>query len=89
MSNRILHSRIINIHDIEERWNRATTFIPRAGEIVVYDVDDQHTYPRFKLGDGVTSVVNLPFSTDLAIEAFFGEHDGVIHLNGGNIKEYE
>lgn len=76
------------MHDVEERWNMALTFIPKAGEIIVYDVDSTHLYPRFKVGDGVTSVVDLPFSMDIAIQTFFGGQDGVIKLNGGNIKDY-
>lgn len=88
MSNNTIHARIVSMHDVEERWNQAVTFIPRAGEIIVYDVDTKHLYPRFKIGDGITSVVDLPFSIDLAIETFFGESNGVIRLNGGNIKDY-
>lgn len=88
MFNSTIHARVINIHDTEERWNQAVTFIPRAGEIVVYDADTKHVYPRFKIGDGITSVIDLPFSVDLAIETFFGSTDGVIRLNGGNITDY-
>lgn len=89
MSESTLHARIINIHDVEYNWNRAATFIPRAGEIVVYDVDQEHTYPRFKIGDGKTSVVDLPFTLDTTISDFFGTASEVIYLNGGNIKDYD
>lgn len=88
MADKTLHARIINIHDTEQNWNQAKTFVPRAGEIVVYDVDEQHTYPRFKMGDGTTSVVDLPFTLDATISDFFGGSSGVIYLNGGNIKDY-
>lgn len=89
MSDKILHARIINIHDVEYNWNHATTFIPRSGEIVVYDVDQTHPYPRFKMGDGKTSVVDLPFTLDATISDFFGGASGVVYLDGGNIREYE
>ena len=56
-----LVGRIIHKHDIEENWNKATGFIPKQGEIIVYDIDDNYTYERFKIGDGNTTVVNLPF----------------------------
>lgn len=88
MANNTIHARVINMHDVEERWSQAVTFIPRAGEIIVYDVDDKHLHPRFKIGDGTTSVVDLPFSIDTAVETFFGESNGVIYLDGGNIKDY-
>lgn len=48
-------------HDIEANWSRAAAFIPMAGELVVYDPDENYAYARLKVGDGVTSVVNLPF----------------------------
>lgn len=88
MSNKTIQARIVNMHDVEERWNQAVTFVPRAGELIVYDVDNNHSFPRFKIGDGKTAVVSLPFATDLAIQAFFNAVDGVIRLNGGNIKDY-
>jgi hypothetical protein len=56
-----LVGRIIHKHDIEENWNKATGFIPKQGEIIVYDIDDNYNYERFKIGDGNTTVINLPF----------------------------
>ena len=88
MSNNILRARLINIHDVEYNWNRATTFIPRAGEVVVYDVDENHSYPRFKIGDGRRSVVELPFALEDTIRDFFGEDSGVVYLDGGRIGDY-
>ena len=41
--------------DTLENWNKAKNFIPKKGEIIVY-ID-----MGMKLGDGVTSVNNLPF----------------------------
>ena len=60
-----LSTRIKNKHDTEAHWNSATNFIPLDGEIIVYDVDSSHPYPRYKVGDGNTVVTNLPFSTDV------------------------
>lgn len=56
-----LLGRIIHKHDIEENWDKATGFIPQQGEIIVYDIDDNYEYERFKIGDGKTTVINLPF----------------------------
>ena len=56
-----LNSRIINKHDIETNWLKATNFVPKQGELIVYDIDDKYTYQRFKIGDGVTKVNDLPF----------------------------
>ena len=53
--------RIAQKHDTEANWNKAKTFIPKKGEIIIYDTDASHNYERMKIGDGSTSVVNLPF----------------------------
>ena len=64
-----INTRIQNKHDIEANWNKATGFIPLAGEIIVYDPDENYDYPRFKIGDGTTNVINLPFATkDLPVD---------------------
>ena len=57
-----ISSRIINKHDIEANWDKAINFIPKAGEIIVYDRDETYDYERIKIGDGETAVVNLPFA---------------------------
>jgi hypothetical protein len=59
----IKNGRIINKHDTEANWNKATGFIPYQGEVIVYDVDEYYSYERFKIGDGVTAVTALPFSS--------------------------
>ena len=64
--------RILLKNDIEANWLKATAFIPREGELIIYsaekDTDELPTnrtyrikYPRFKAGDGITNVIDLPF----------------------------
>ena len=67
MSERIINSRIIQKHDTEENWLKAVNFIPKKGEIIVYDIDSTYTQERFKIGDGATLVTNLPFQKGAAI----------------------
>ena len=57
------NTRIQHKHDVEANWLKATTFAPKAGELIIYDIDATHSSPRFKVGDGTTLVTNLPFST--------------------------
>ena len=66
MSEKLLKTRIVHKHDIEERWNEKDTFIPKQGEIIVYDRDEQYSYERMKVGDGITSISELPFVTRLS-----------------------
>lgn len=61
MNEKYLASRIAQKHDIEANWNKVVDFIPMRGEIIVYDIDANYDYERMKIGDGATTVVNLPF----------------------------
>ena len=49
-------------HDTEANWQKATGFIPKMGELIVYDIDSTYGYERFKIGDGATNVNSLPFA---------------------------
>lgn len=60
----ILNTRIIQKHDSQANWDKATTFVPKAGEIIVYDADATNTKPRIKIGNGTSSVSALPFITN-------------------------
>lgn len=64
MANQEFYSRIIHKHDIEENWIKAVNFIPKQGEIIIYDKDDNYGYERMKIGDGVSKVNDLPFNLD-------------------------
>ena len=73
---KILNARLQQKHDIPANWEKST-LIPLAGEIIVYDdryIDSGNnevivaTAVRYKIGDGITPVNELPFadSTELA-----------------------
>ena len=61
MAEKNLNARIIHKHDTEENWLKSS-FIPKQGEIIIYDIDSSHSYERIKVGDGTTNVNNLPFA---------------------------
>lgn len=60
MSNKNLRARVVHMHGSEQRWSELS-FIPQKGEIIVYDADNNHSAPRFKIGDGLLTAANLPF----------------------------
>ena len=62
MAEKSLNTRIIHKHDTEANWNKATNFIPKQGEFIIYDEDSSHSYKRIKIGDGTTTVINLAFT---------------------------
>lgn len=57
-------NRIIHKHDTEINWKKAINFIPKKGEIIIYDADDKVNYQRLKIGDGITVISDLPFYED-------------------------
>lgn len=56
-----IKTRIQLKNDTEENWNKATSFIPLKGELIIYLTDEAHPFSRLKVGDGVTPVTELPF----------------------------
>lgn len=56
-----IEARISHKIDTEENWNKAVNFIPLKGELIIYNIDASHPEHRFKIGDGITTVINLPF----------------------------
>ena len=62
MEEKIIKAKIINKHDTEENWSKAS-FIPKRGEFIIYDPDATHTRSRIKVGDGVRTLSELPFSS--------------------------
>ena len=97
-----IYTRIQHKHDTEANWNIKETFVPLAGELIVYDMDGEHNYPRFKVGDGTTTIKNLPFHTIEAEDIHFGENiiittavgnitlengQGIIPSAGKNLKQ--
>lgn len=70
MADKIFNGRIIHKNDIEENWKKAVNFVPKKGEIIVYNAKDETeavgeaNKPRVKIGDGITNVNDLPFAID-------------------------
>lgn len=60
MAEKRLNARIIHKHETEANW-LLSSLIPMQGELIVYDVDENHSYERIKIGDGVQNVNDLPF----------------------------
>ena len=64
MSDKTFPVRVIMKHDTQANWALATNFIPKKGEVIVYEdyyVSGNTTVPGIKIGDGTTNVNSLPF----------------------------
>ena len=75
MSEKIFNTRIQLKHDTEANWGKAINFIPKAGEIIIYDTDENYNYARLKSGDGVTAINSLSFSTAGALQSDWEQHN--------------
>lgn len=56
-----IFTRVVHTHDLAENWQKNPDFVPMRGEFIVYDIDEKYAYERFKIGDGITTVAELPF----------------------------
>ena len=56
-----IKARLQQKHDIEANWNLAPNFVPKQGELIVYDPDENYNYSRVKIGDGISTANELPF----------------------------
>ena len=68
-----INTRIQLKNDIEANWLKAVNFIPKLGELIIYNAEKEGDelpegrdyrieYPRFKVGDGQNNVNILSFS---------------------------
>ena len=71
MAEKTLNTRILHKHDTSANWSSALNFVPKKGEIIVYDdyatINDGGNIsyvPGVKIGDGTTRVNALKFVTD-------------------------
>lgn len=59
MADKNLKARIVNKNGTSAEWEKATSFVPKKGELILYtDLN------KIKIGDGITKVNDLPFVTD-------------------------
>lgn len=86
MAEKNIKSRIIHKHEKESDWLLATNFIPKQAEVIVYDIDDNYSYERIKIGDGVQNVNDLPFYTgsweNLSDKPFWSEGLTIVEWDG-------
>ena len=84
-TNVIIRGRQVQKHDIEANWIKAgdaeNPFIPKNGEIIIYDPDDNYSYARMKISDGTTIITSLPFTLDVILSDAKAYIDDAI-LNG-------
>ena len=81
-------ARVIHMHDTESNWNLLPEFIPKRGEIIIYDPDDTYPTPRFKIGDGETTLVLLPFGVMSVLDEIATWENNTGRIDAGTISSY-
>lgn len=61
MAENIEKARMSQKHDIDKNWQLVPDFVPKPGEIIIYDRDENHRKQRMKVGDGESSIAGLGF----------------------------
>jgi len=61
MATNTIKTRIQLKNDTEAHWDLAVNFVPKQGEVIIYSADGTHPFSRLKVGDGNTTVSELPF----------------------------
>ena len=61
MAEKSLQARIQNKCDLTSNWEKATNFVPKKGEIIIYSDGGGTGVPKMKVGDGATKVGSLEF----------------------------
>jgi hypothetical protein len=64
MTEKIIKGRLVQKHDVQAHWELAINFVPKQGEIIIYDIDENYNYERFKIGDGIHTINDLPFADE-------------------------
>ena len=87
MSSNTIKARIQHLHKTETEWQifeaENPDFIFKAGELIIYDTDQNHAAPRFKFGDGNSKLSVLPFiGTEIDIDNL------EISFDAGRITDY-
>ena len=84
-----MKARISQLHKTEAEWQKFSSWTPEAGEIIVYDPDENYLHARFKVGDGKRTLKELDFFIDSAIEEILKRARFEDFIDGGRITEYK
>lgn len=81
-----MKARVSHLHRTAAEWLKFKNWVPEAGELAIYDPDENYNYARIKVGDGKTPLQHLNFFTDSAVTAYIQKHLNI--LDAGRITEY-
>lgn len=83
MNEKQIPSRTHQLSDTESNWLLVPAFVPKLGELVVFNADENYEYPRVKIGDGVTPLIDLPFAYENRNIVVEDDDAGVVYIQLG------
>jgi hypothetical protein len=81
---KVFNGRIVMKHDTEGNWRSAVNFIPKRGEIIIYEDDNNYSLVGMKVGDGINYVADLPF-IDSALQTYLMQQIELVDNKVDNI----
>ena len=83
-----MKARISQLFMSETDQLKWASWVPVAGELVVYKPSKEYPYARIKVGDGSTALKDLDFFVDSAIAKILAEWRYEELIDGGRITDY-
>lgn len=83
-----MKARVSQLHKTEAEWLKFNSWVPEAGELIVYDSDDKYSYARLKVGDGVSCLKDLEFFIDKAVLELIQKQQYFEIIDGGRVTDY-
>ena len=82
-----MKARVSQLNKTEAEWQKFLNWTPEAGELIVYKPDENVSYARLKVGDGVRPLKDLEFFIDAATESLLKAKQFTEIIDGGRITE--
>lgn len=81
-----MKARVSHLHKTELEWAKLVSWKPEAGELIIFDPDENYDYARVKIGDGKRTLKELPFFIDSAILNHLKVQQYFEIIDGGRIS---
>ena len=84
-----MKARLSLLHKTETEWNKLSTLVPYAGEVIIFEPDQVYPYARLKIGDGKTLLKDLPFFIDSSIDRYITKKRFDEIIDAGRVTDYK
>ena len=82
-----MNTRISHLHRKAAEWLKLNSWVPEAGEFIVYDPDENFDYARVKVGDGKKTLQELDFFADASTLTLIQKQRYFETLDAGRVTD--